>query len=436
MGCDMVVAIGRATVDGGTLFGHNSALPERQCQVLRRIRGRPFALGETVRVQYVELPQARQTYTVVGSQPDGCWGYAHGVNEHQVAAGCTAVSPRLTGEGPGLLGADLVRLALERSRSARQAVDCVTELIQRHGRATPPRGAAHAETDHALLIADPREAFAVESAGPFWVAQEVGEVRAASDVRVVRQDWDRIAPGLAEYAIALGRWPADGSKLDFAGALRESAPGQGSGWRRWGRATLLLEQQNGHIDGGFVRRLLSDHYEGTDDEVDPLDAAADLVPLCQHATGRSHTVTAASLVAQLHADAAHLPVAWCAFGPPCSGVYFPVFLHGELPEPFTAGGPEGSADSLWWRLHRLHAQLRGDADQWAAAHDGLARLQARFDQDAADFAAEAAGLRERGDLDSLSRLATTFMQHTVERFETLVATLMHESAHAVTVSDW
>src|SRR5262245_41061848 len=108
MECDMVVAIGRATVDGNTLFGHNSALPERHCQVLRRTRGRPFALGETVRTQYVDLPQARQTYTVLGSQPEGRWGYAHGVNEHQVVAGCATLSPRLSGEGPGLLGTDLV----------------------------------------------------------------------------------------------------------------------------------------------------------------------------------------------------------------------------------------------------------------------------------------------------------------------------------------
>src|SRR5438876_2314825 len=127
MGCNMLVARGRATVDGHTLFGQNSNRAARKDQPLRRTPGRTFAAGEKVRTQYLELPQARQTCTVLGSQPVGLWGYDHGLNEYQVAVGCTTLPPTLTCSGPGLQGTDLVRLLLERSHNARQAVDLLTD---------------------------------------------------------------------------------------------------------------------------------------------------------------------------------------------------------------------------------------------------------------------------------------------------------------------
>src|SRR5205085_11334862 len=98
---DMVVALAGATVDGQTVFGHNSNRPARGPQPLVRQPGRAFAAGETVRTQTLEVPQARQTFTVLGSQPDGCWGYDHGVNEHQVAVGCVGLAAADPGAAAG-----------------------------------------------------------------------------------------------------------------------------------------------------------------------------------------------------------------------------------------------------------------------------------------------------------------------------------------------
>ncbi len=127
MGCDMVVALGQATVDGYTLFGQNSTSPlqgvdgGRSGPSLARCPGRAFALGEKLTADFIEIPQARQTYTIVGIQTRGRWGYQHGVNEYGLAAGCTSYRNKLANPQPGLTGTDLVRLILERSRSARQA---------------------------------------------------------------------------------------------------------------------------------------------------------------------------------------------------------------------------------------------------------------------------------------------------------------------------
>jgi dipeptidase len=419
MGSDMVVALGPATVDGQTLFGHNSDRPLRERQSIRRVPGREFAPGEKVRTNNLELSQARQTYTVLGAQPEGCWGFTQGVNDQGVAAGCAALHNKIPCSGPGLLGTDLTRLILERSHTARQAVDSLIDLVGQYGQSEPlgnPR-----QGDSSFLITDATEAFAVETAGPHWVYQEIREVRAAGNACIIRQDWNRISPGLSDYVIRQGWWPADGSKLDFAGAVTENPMGHASGLRRWGRATLLLEQQNGHIDSAFLRRVLADHYEGTHFEVDPLASLTGPVTLCQHGIVIGTCQTATSMVAQLGGGASRLNMVWCAFGPPCSNVYFPLFLEGEIPEIF--GGETPSAESLWTRSVQLSQQLHEDPEQGGLARETFGRLQARLDEDAEEFAEEGAALKRSGALTELQRLAGLRMQHSVELFESAHASL-------------
>ena len=151
MGCDTVVALGRATVDGHTLFAHNCDRPPRECQVLARLARREYSPGEKVQTQGLELPQVRQTATVLGSRPAGCWGFTHGVNEHAVAVAATSLRTKLAADGAGLFGTDLVRLALERSENARQAVDQLTGLIERYGQAAESDGPC----DHGVVRVAP-----------------------------------------------------------------------------------------------------------------------------------------------------------------------------------------------------------------------------------------------------------------------------------------
>lgn len=415
MGSDMVVALGPATVDGWMLFGHNSDRPVEERQSIRRIPGREFAIGE--KVSPLSLPQARHTYTVLAAQPEGCWGYTQGINDQGVAMGCASLHNKIPCTGPGLLGTDLVRLILERSRTARQGVDLLTDLVGQHGQkdqpANPPAG------DGSFLIADANEAFAVETAGRHWVYQEIAEVRAAGNACIIRQDWDHISPGLSDYVSSQGWWKCDGSKLDFAGAVTENPMGHASGLRRWGRATLLLEQQNGHIDSAFIRRVLSDHYEGTSFEVDPWASVQGPVPLCQHGIGSSVFATATSLVAQIDGRENSLNILWCAFGPPCANVYFPLFLESEIPEVFA--GDTVAAEGLWIRSQHLNRQIDGDPDRRALLRETLARLQARLDQDAEEVAFEGASLRQKGAFAEVQRMAGLAMQHGLELVESAMA---------------
>ena len=409
MGCDMVVALPRATADGTALFGHNSNRPAGEAQALVRTAARSHAPGEKLRTPARELPQARQTFAVLANRPAGLWGYRHGVNEHGVCAGVTPIRTRLAEPSPGLSGTDLVRLALERAASARQAVDVLTDLITRHGQgSTGEAGRHHDEdgaADSAFLVADGQEAYALEATGRHWVLQVIGSVRAASDVCHLRQDWDRISRGLADLAIQRGWWPENGSKLDFAGALGLEGGDNAASLRRWGRATLLLEQQSGQIDAGFLRRLLSDHPEA---------ASRPEITLCRH--GADGPATAASLLVQLGPSAQAVPTAWCAFGPPCASVYFPLYLEGDLPAGFEEDGP-GAGCRVWRRASALAAEAERDAGLRAALREATGALQERFEVEARDFANEARALKLRGAAPELHRLAGAFMQHNLESWE-------------------
>ena len=423
MGNSSVVALPRATAGEHTLFGHNSVRTVGEAQSLVRVAGRLFTPGEQVLAQNVEVPQARQTFTVLANRAACQWGYQHGINEHGVAAGTTKTFSRIATTQPALCGPDLVRLVLERACSALQAVDLATDLIARLGQGGGKMTGRY--RDCSLLIADRQEAYLLVTAGPYWAVQEVGAVRAVTSICHLRQDWDRVSPGLADLVLEHGWWPEDGSKIDFEGTLCEDGPPATAGLRRWGHATLLLEEQNGHIESYFLRRLLADHYEGCLDEADPCDPNPTDNTICRHAENADAREAAVSLIADLGRADGPAPLGWWAFGPPCQSVYFPVVFAGELPAEFSSEGP-GAVDSVWRRMQRLTREVARAPGRRQAVCEAMSALQARFDQAALDYHDEAAALHQHGDHDEAHRVATLFMQHNLEQFETAWLGLMEE----------
>jgi secernin len=419
MDCDMVVALSQATVDGSTILGHNCNRPGDEGLSLIRRPGRQYALGERLLIDTLVVPQARRTHTVLACTSTGRWGYWQGINDQGVAIGLTGIRTRLRDERMGLQGTDLVRLGLERAGSAMQAVDVLTDFVARMGQSR----SAGDDLDSAFLIADAREAYHIELCGRHWALQQVRQVRAVTSRCDLRQDWDRISRGLADLAIVREWWPGNGSKLDFAGALAVEDAQSQAALRRWGRATLLLEQNNGHLDVSQVRHLLGDHVAPEGNLPAELPAAA--VSLCRHALTPPEVCTSASMVVHLPAAGQELPVAWWAFGPPCSGVYFPLLLVGELPwEMVNEGDHLLPGCLLWRRLIHWSRQMAREPIQAAAVRDALAHLQERFDQDTRDFQAEAALLGHPDEHDphrevAVHRLAESFMQHHLEYFDTI-----------------
>ena len=154
------------------------------------------------------------------------------------------------------------------------------------------------------------------------------------------------------------------------------------------------------------------------------------MPICQHGNGPGGSSTTASIVTQFSADPGHLSAFWHCVGPPCQGVYLPLFLEGELPQALALPDEIGGPAPLGLRLRRLREALSGEREKWDMARSHLDRLQSRLDSDAQEFAVEGAILKQGGAPLELQRQAALFMQQCVEQLETVVADLEVRSRSA------
>jgi hypothetical protein len=177
--CDTLVALAGATVGGATLFAKNSDRPPDEAHEVRWVPSRRDR--RPVRATHLTVPaSASPTLGAWLSKPAWCWGAEHGVNEAGVAIGneaiYTTLDPRLA--PPALTGLDLVRLGLERGHTAAAAVDVMVGLLEAHGQGGTghdPRGRAGPKAYwSSFLVADPHEAYVLETSGRHWAVERVG----------------------------------------------------------------------------------------------------------------------------------------------------------------------------------------------------------------------------------------------------------------------
>ena len=181
--CDTMVALGTATRGGQTIFAKNSDRPVDECQPLVQCQRQTHPPGATTRCQFVELQQAGITYRHVGSRPYWCWGYEHGFNEYQVVIGNEGLAskwPEFT--APKLNGMEVLRLGLERGRTAAEAVEAMTDCISRYGQGKFANDAGIRTYDNGYIIADPREAYAIETAAHQWAVARIESTCGISNV--------------------------------------------------------------------------------------------------------------------------------------------------------------------------------------------------------------------------------------------------------------
>jgi len=383
--CDTWVALRDATLDHSVILAKNSDRPPMESQVLVHMPGRRHEPGEMVQCTYIRIPQVAETYEHIGSKIWWSFGYEQGINEYGVAVGNEAVwSKEPYQRGDGLLGMDLLRLGLERGKTAYEAMHVMTGLLEKYGQSGDAEHAGEwgrANYYNSYILADPKEAWVLETAGRYWVAKRVtAGVYSISNIYTIETSWDEAHPRLVAHAIEMG-WTRSAKDFNFARNYgdywRKDAKSPGNMQIRRNMTLACLRMDASRITPETMMKISRSHLEGTVAEARWSAAEAFWPTPCMHDTPASPYHTAASMIAHLRADAPPLlrQVYWAGFSNPCSSVFQPFYLHGtSVPETYARGTSTYSADSPWWQANRV--KLLCDLNHGAACP----RVRSEFDR--------------------------------------------------------
>lgn len=232
--CDTFVCLPDLTSNNVVIFGKNSDRPAEEVQEIVYYPEAVCNTNKKLRCTYIEVEQVRlspnlgsqlsifyfyfnrnfliqvsKTAAVMLSKPAWMWGAEMGANNHGVCIGNEAIWSRVDAEKEKkLLGMDLVRLGLERSATAREALGVITNLLEKYGQGGPCSNTMKTLTYHnSYLIADPKEAWVLETVGQLWAAERVQSGhRNISNSLSIQTKIDAMSVGLKEEAARLGYW--------------------------------------------------------------------------------------------------------------------------------------------------------------------------------------------------------------------------------------
>lgn len=376
--CDTMVVLPNSTADGSLIFAKNSDRDPNEAHHLLAVPAAEHAAGEMVQCTYIQIPQVPHTHGALLAKPFWIWGAEMGANEHGVVIGNEAIFTKLPYEkAPGLIGMDFLRLGLERAASAPAALQVITGLLEAYGQ-SGNCGFAHPLYYHnSFLIADPREAWILETAGRQWAARRVVDVGSISNAITIGREWDLASADLVNLAVDRG-WCRRRDQFDFAKCYSDFLYTTFSAAAaRQSCTSDALRAARGRLAVPDLIAILRSHRAASAGwSPAPAITGADV---CMHAAWGPvrGSQSAGSMVSHL---APGLHTHWVtATSAPCTSIFKPVWLDAGLPEIGLPPTGEYNPQCLWWQHERLHrAVLRGYPDRLAAYQGDRDRLEAGF----------------------------------------------------------
>lgn len=325
--CDTMVRV----TSRGVIFAKSSDRDPNEGQALEWVPAREHHAAERVRCTWIEIPQAQRTWAILISRPFWGWGAEMGANEHGVVIGNEAVFTNRPVPRVGLTGMDLLRLGLERARTAPEALDVIRDLAARHGQGG---GCGHEDRSFryfsSFLVADPNGAWVLETVGAESAVERVTAARSISNILTI--------PSLLSLA--------DPVRTRFAsGAERRAWTERFAQAARCARDLTFALREHGAPDRMPRYRA----HNGA------------MAAPCMHAGGLvASSQTTGSWVADVGPRGArHWVTATAA---PCTGIFKPVSVERAL----DLGPPPGERvdGSLFWKHERFHRVAVRDPRVW------------------------------------------------------------------------
>ncbi|MHA1772486.1 MAG: C69 family dipeptidase [Candidatus Thorarchaeota archaeon] len=348
--CDTIVVLRKSTENGQTLFGKNSDRPPNEAQLVEYHPRASYNVDADLKCTYISIPQVPETYAVILSRPWWMWGAEMGANEHGVVIGNEAVFSNEEVPETGLLGMDLLRLALERSRTADEALDTIITLLEQHGQGGICEYGGAIMYHNSFLIVDPNRAWVLETSDRRWVAKRVESSWAISNGYTIGASWDRASDDLIEHAIRQG-WYDESVEFNFAQVYGNEAMRFISRCDdRLSCSTDFLGRHDGQMNFYEMSNILRNHPE------DWTPWNQDAAALCQHASHENAYATTGSQISELDNDN---PLHWfTGASSTCMSIYLPFSLNDVFNYPgLDVGGEKFSESSYWWKREALNRRL-------------------------------------------------------------------------------
>jgi dipeptidase len=350
--CDTLVALPNFTQNGGMIFAKNSDREPDEAHAIVHIPRKKYS-EKFLKCTFISIPQIEETHEVILSKPYQMWGAEMGANEFGLVIGNEAVftKVKIQKKNEGLTGMDLLRLALERTKNAGDALNCITELLEKYGQDAcggyKNKGFFY---HNSFIIADYSEAFILETAGKSWASKKIEEFGSISNGLGITTDFDQIH--LAEekliFPFNLIPKPDPFSFRDYFSDFLYTKIGRAK--TRQSCSLNLVSGTYGKLNVKEAIGILQTHHL-PDPQFDP--KKANTSSLCMHATGITNpSNTTGSMVAEIRKDKPS--TIWLTgTSMPCLSLFIPVFFGTQSLEKIMAPGPKED-DSLWWQAEKLH----------------------------------------------------------------------------------
>jgi secernin len=413
--CDSYVALGNSTVDGNVIFVKSSNRNNEECMRFTSYPRATHKDGEKMKCSWIEIPQVPVTYAVKGGQPWWGFGFEMGMNEFGVCAGNEALGSKIPNEkdmlDKSLTGMDLLRLSLERGKTAYEAMHVVISLMEKYGQfgrcaADPKSTSTYANS---YLFADPNEAWVLETGGREWVAKKVTDVWTIDNVCTIEDDYDEISPGLVKMAIEK-KWYDPRDRFNWA----LNVGTENFSEIKYLRIRDMLKAKKGNIDVPFMMQVSRDRLEGT-------FMQGRYMPehFYRHIDGTTADAsTAGVMLGHLRKGLADpiKYVAWINEASPTTSTFSPHYFVSDPPKALAIGDDQYDASVPWWvfdtldRMSRKNYQVYTPVIRsvWSNVEKGLL-------VDTSMIEKEVSRLYEKGQTDKIKELLTGFEKNNLQR---------------------
>jgi secernin len=399
--CDTFAALPSATRDGGVLFAKSADCEVNEANALVRIPAARHLPGEVVRLTHLVVPQAPETFEVILTKAFWTWGCELGVNGHGLCMGEEAVfTTEMNEKKDGIIGPDLMRIALERSRTCRDAIQLMTRLLEEYGQGGSAELKGNSHFDSSFLMSDTTEAWILETAGRKWAARRIEQTGSISNCLGIHADWDTCSepgrPGRVDFAAAFAL-PAVPPTLGAPDRQRITSAG--------------LAAAKGRITAKTMFDLVRQHGDGYHPATAPVHANT-----CMHAGPQKDRWWQAD--GAMVADVKGNDIIVWATGTSgnCVSIFKPLFPGMDLPDIGPIPTERFDPRSLWWKHELLHRRAMADFEML------VPEIREDFDALEAAFLSEAPAARTGGSREKRDFTESCFAR-AMERTDAWIARL-------------